>query len=213
MSMRVVVNNGPAAGRRATAGSTAVRPVKRAAPAITVRAAAAADAPALHALVAGHTEEGHLLPRTLGELTMHAARFVVAVRPSADGDRIVGCAELAPLSASVAEVRSLVVAREARKLGLAQRMVNELGRRARREGFVRLCAFAHDAAFFVHLGFGIVPHTWLPEKIAHDCHVCALFRNCGQYTLELDLKSSVQNLVKNPVKNLVRNPVRNLRDA
>ena len=207
MSMRVVVNNGPGVGLR-VARSAAVRPVKRAAPAITVRAAAAADAPALHALIAGHTEEGHLLPRTLGELTVHAARFVVAVRPTTGGDRIVGCAELAPLSASVAEVRSLVVAREARKLGLAQRMVRELGRRARREGFVRLCAFAHDPAFFVHLGFGIVPHTWLPEKIAHDCHVCPLFRNCGQYALELELESSVQHLVKNPVKN----PVRTLRE-
>jgi amino-acid N-acetyltransferase len=215
--MRVVVNNGPATGRRGAATAAAARPLKRAVQAISVRAAAAADAAALHALIAGHTEEGHLLPRTLGDLTVHAARFVVAVRPAADGDRIVGCAELAPLSASVAEVRSLVVAREARKLGLAQRMVNELGRRARREGFVRLCAFAHDPAFFVHLGFGIVPHTWLPEKIAHDCHACPLFRNCGQYALELDLEASVQNVVTNPVRNPRVEPargtfVKNLRE-
>ena len=38
-----------------------------------------------------------------------------------------------------------------------------------REGYTRLCAFAHDPAFFVHRGFSIVPHTWVPEKIAHDC--------------------------------------------
>lgn len=192
MSMRVVVNNGPAARRRGAAPGAGTRRLARAVPAVTVRTAVAADAPALHALIVGHTEEGHLLPRALGELTVHAPRFVVAARPSADGDRIVGCAELAPLSASVAEVRSLVVAREARKLGLAQRMVSEVRHRARREGFVRLCAFAHDAAFFVRLGFGIVPHTRLPEKIAHDCHACPLFRSCGQYALELDLAWAVR---------------------
>ena len=66
-------------------------------------------------------------------------------------------------------MRSLVVSRDARRVGLGERMVEELARRARREGFDTLCAFAHDPAFFVRLGFSIVPHTWVPEKIAHDC--------------------------------------------
>ena len=179
MTMRVVVDNGPGKGRRA-AGAKSPRPAK---PATTLRAAVSADAPALHALIAAHLEEGRLLPRTLAELADHAHRFVVAVQ----GERIVGCAELAPLSAAVAEVRSLVVSAEARQAGLGQRMVDELGRRGRREGFTSLCAFAHDPRFFVRLGFSIVPHTWVPEKIAHDCHSCPLFRNCGQYAIVLDL--------------------------
>jgi len=177
--MRVVVDNGPGNGRRA-AGAKSLRAAK---PATTLRAAMSADAPALHALIAAHLEEGRLLPRTLAELADHAHRFIVAVQ----AERIVGCAELAPLSASVAEVRSLVVSAEARQAGLGQRMVDELGRRGRREGFTSLCAFAHDPRFFVRLGFSIVPHTWVPEKIAHDCHSCPLFRNCGQYAIVLDL--------------------------
>ncbi|MDP2321925.1 MAG: GNAT family N-acetyltransferase [Acidobacteriota bacterium] len=178
--MRVVVDNGPGKGRRPLAAKRG-RP---ATPATTLRAATAADAPALHALIAAHLEEGRLLPRTLGELADHAHRFVVATRD----DAIVGCAELAPLSRAVAEVRSLVVSRDARQSGLGYRMVDELGRRARREGFARLTAFAHDPRFFVRLGFAIVPHTWVPEKIAHDCHSCPLFRNCGQYAIVLDLE-------------------------
>ncbi|MFA5910233.1 MAG: GNAT family N-acetyltransferase [Vicinamibacterales bacterium] len=177
--MRVVVDNGPGTGRRATAAKR-FQPAK---PATALRAATLADAPALHALIAAHLEEGRLLPRTLDELAAHAARFVVATQ----GQRIVGCAELAPLSATVAEVRSLVVSREARQSGLGHQMVDELGRRAGREGFTRLCAFAHDPRFFVRLGFSIVPHTWVPEKIAHDCHSCPLFRNCGQYAIVLDV--------------------------
>ena len=157
----------------------------------TLRAAVAADAPALHALIVAHLEEGRLLPRTLSELADHAPRFVVAIQGeqvAGQGARIVGCAELAPLSKAVAEVRSLVVSHDARQSGLGHRMVEELGRRARREGFARLCAFAHDARFFVRMGFSIVPHTWVPEKIAHDCHSCPLFRNCGQYAIALDLE-------------------------
>lgn len=155
-------------------------------PAVALRGAVVGDAPALHALIVAHLEEGRLLPRTLGELADHAHRFIVAIRQ----ERIVGCAELAPLSASVAEVRSLVVSREARQSGLGRQMVDDLRRRAQRQGFTRLAAFAHDPRFFVRLGFSIVPHTWVPEKIAHDCQACALFRNCGQYAIVLDVESA-----------------------
>ena len=179
MSMRVVVDNGPGQKRR----SGAARSLKSTQRKIALRAAVTADAPALHTLIAAHLEEGRLLPRTLDELTVHAPRFVVAVA----GDQIVGCAELAPLSATVAEVRSLVVSAAARKLGVGIRMVEALGARARVEGYTRLCAFAHEPAFFVHRGFSIVPHTWVPEKIAHDCVACPLFRNCGQYAIVMDL--------------------------
>lgn len=182
--MRVVVDNGPGDKKpRASSGRT----LKSARPQITLRAAVAADASALHALIAGHLEEGRLLPRLLDELIVHAPRFVVAVEAGRSGDRIVGCAELAPLSTSVAEVRSLVVSKDARRLGLGVRMVEDLAVRARREAYSRLVAFAHDPAFFVRRGFSIVPHTWVPEKIAHDCHSCPLFRNCGQYAIALDL--------------------------
>ena len=140
--MRVVVDNGPGQKRR----SAAARSLKSTRREITLRTALPADAPALHALIASHLEEGRLLPRTLDELSVHAPRFVVAVSE----DRIVGCAELAPLSPTVAEVRSLVVSAEARKLGVGVRMVEALGARARSEGYTRLCAFAHDPAFFVH---------------------------------------------------------------
>ena len=71
------------------------------------------------------------------------------VEQRADGDRIVGCAELAPLSPAVAEIRSLVVSNSARQLGIGNRMVEALAARARNEEFARLCAFAHDPAFFV----------------------------------------------------------------
>jgi amino-acid N-acetyltransferase len=152
---------------------------------VAFRPATPADASALHALISGHVREGHLLPRSLDELSRHATRFVVGEA----GDGIVACAELAPLSRRVAEVRSLVVARAFRRGGLAARLVDTLSARARTLGFETLCAFTHDARFFLRQNFSIVPHHFLPEKISTDCVSCPLFRACGQLAMVLPLEA------------------------
>ena len=46
---------------------------------LTLRAATADDALAIHDLISSHIAEGHLLPRSLSEIAVHAHRFVVAV--------------------------------------------------------------------------------------------------------------------------------------
>lgn len=150
---------------------------------ITLRTARAGEAAAVLALIETHLEEGHLLPRTLNELAARASRFVVAVT----GGRVVACAELAPLSGSVAEVRSLVVHHDARDEGVGRQLVDELVRRARVQGFDTLSAFTHSPGYFVRMGFSIVPHHWMREKIVADCQSCALFRTCGQSAVVLSL--------------------------
>jgi amino-acid N-acetyltransferase len=153
---------------------------------ITLRTADASEAKQLYALIQANLEEGHLLPRTLSELTVHAARFVVAVR----GRTIVGCAELAPLSTQVAEVRSLAVDAKARGGRVGVMIVDELRRRARRGAFEKLCAFTHAPGYFSQMGFSIVPHSWLLEKIFTDCVKCPHFRTCGQYGMVVPLDSA-----------------------
>lgn len=152
---------------------------------ITLRTGEPADAAKLHALIAANQAEGHLLPRTFPDLTQHAGRFVVAVRSR----RIVGCAELAPLSTQVAEVRSLAVHSSARGLGVGTMLVNELRTRARHEAFDKLCAFTHLPGYFMPMGFSIVPHLWVTEKVYTDCVKCPLFRQCGQFAMVLPLDS------------------------
>jgi amino-acid N-acetyltransferase len=154
---------------------------------IHLRPGTAGDGAAIHALIAANMTAGHLLPRSREDIEAHAPRFVVAV----DADEVIGCAELAPLSAEVAEVRSLVVdeARRGQRTGVA--LVTALAERARGLGFLTLCAFTHEPAHFVRLGFSIVPHVWVPEKIAHDCVGCSQFRNCGQYAVSLALRAGV----------------------
>jgi len=176
--------------RRPQRGSRRVHALTTSA-AFVLRPATADDAPAIHALIEAHLAEGRLLPRSLAELTIHASRFVVAVEQSprrSSHPRVVACAELAPLSATVAEVRSLVVDKPVRSLGIGKRLIAELRHAATRGGFDRLCAFTHDAGYFVRKGFSIVPHHWVPEKIARDCNGCVQFRNCGQHAVLLPLK-------------------------
>lgn len=146
---------------------------------IAIRTASANEVDAIHELIDEHVAEGHLLPRELDEIAVHALRFIVAVQD----DEVLACAELAPLSRSVAEVRSFVVSREARGRAVGRRIVDELVNRATTAGFDKLCAFTHSPGYFVHLGFSIVPHAWLPEKIVTDCHACSQFRRCGQYAV------------------------------
>jgi len=150
-----------------------------------LRTAEIADARHIHGLITANLVEGHLLPRTLDELIVHVSRFVVATR----GRKVVGCGELAPLSPQVAEVRSLAVDNQARQLGVGTMLVEELRLRARREGYDKLCAFTHAPGYFIPMGFSIVPHLWLPEKIFTDCVKCPLLRQCGQYAMVLPLDS------------------------
>ena len=146
---------------------------------IALRTGTSDDVEAIHELIDEHLAEGHLLAREFEEIRAHAHRFIVAVQD----DDVLACAELAPLIRSVAEVRSFVVSREARSRGVGRGLVHELIRRATAAGFEQLCAFTHSPGYFVHLGFSIVPHAWLPEKIVTDCHACSQFRHCGQYAV------------------------------
>jgi len=153
---------------------------------VTLRRATEQDADAIHALVTAHLAEGRLLPRQLDELRRHATRFVVAEAEGA----VQACAELAPLSGVVAEVRSLVVAAPLRQAGLAGKLVTALRANAVALGFETLTAFTHDPRFFVRQGFSIVPRLWVPEKIATDCHTCPLFLRCEQYAMVVPLTAS-----------------------
>ena len=87
---------------------------------LVIRQAGENDAEALWTLIQTHQREGHLLPRELSELRRHASRFLVAeisgkpelvacavdmMRAFGLTSELVACAELAPLSDRVAEVR------------------------------------------------------------------------------------------------------------
>ena len=94
------------------------------------------------------------------EIAAHASRFLVAVQ----GRAWSACADLAPLSRHVAEVRSLVVSDTD-----AHAVSDAAGRRARvacgscrLRDAVRVHTFA---GYFIHMGFSIVPHTGCRRRL------------------------------------------------
>jgi len=154
---------------------------------LTIKRGTEKQGAALHALITANLEEGRLLPRTLEEVTAHADRFTIVTR----GRRIVGCAELAPLSAQVAEVRSLAVDQKERGNGVGTMLVDDLRQRALHEGFEKLSAFTHAPGYFSEKGFSIVPHVWVQEKIFTDCVKCEHYRRCSQYAMVAPTETSV----------------------
>jgi amino-acid N-acetyltransferase len=153
---------------------------------VTLRVAEPADAKALHALISSHLEEGHLLPRRLDELAVHASRFIVAVRRR----KIIGCAELAPLSSRLAELRSLAVDASVRGQRVGARLIAELRLQALRVGYERLSVLTHAPQYFINFGFSIVPHLWMQEKVFTDCVNCPKFRTCGQFAMVVALETA-----------------------
>lgn len=151
--------------------------------AVSIRAADRADAAAIDRLVAANVGPGLLLPRSSAEIRRHVPRFLVADR----GGAVIGCGELAPLSRTLSEVRSLVVTAGERGTGIGSRLLAALVAAGRRRGASRVCAFTHVPRAFVAQGFSIVPHTWLPEKIMTDCQACEWFRRCAQCAVVLEL--------------------------
>jgi amino-acid N-acetyltransferase len=166
------------------AGLALAEPAVLASGSAAIRHAQVGDVDAILALIDANLNAGHLLPRTREDVARRIGRFLVV---DLDG-QVAGCAELAPLSRAVAEVRSLVVDEGCRGRGFGTRIVEELKRWAIQDGFSTICAFTHHASHFVRLGFSIVPHQWLPEKIATDCVGCPKFRQCAQFAMALPLR-------------------------
>lgn len=156
---------------------------RAAAVALLIRQAHRPDVDAISRLVAANVGPGQLLPRTPEEIARHVARFLVADH----GEHVLGCGELAPLTDALSEIRSLVVDAGSRGGGIGSAVLRALVAGARRQGVPRLCAFTHVPRPFVALGFSIVPHTWLPEKIMTDCQGCIWFRRCEQTAVVIEL--------------------------
>jgi amino-acid N-acetyltransferase len=88
-------------------------------------------------------------------------------------------------------VRSLAVDARERGHGVGTMLVDDLRQRAHDEGFDKLTAFTHAPGYFSQMGFSIVPHIWVHEKIFTDCVKCPSFRKCGQYAMVTPLEAPV----------------------
>lgn len=97
---------------------------------------------------------------------------------------LAGFASLKIFNADLAEVRSLIVAPQFRRRGIARAIVNELLDEAKFYGLKSVFTLTYQKEFFERLGFTEIPKDELPaQKIWTDCIKCKKFPVCNEIAL------------------------------
>ncbi|MBS2000212.1 MAG: GNAT family N-acetyltransferase [Cyanobacteria bacterium SZAS LIN-5] len=116
---------------------------------VIIRPAKDSDLDAIAKCIEPFVAEKKILRRTFSELQSLIPSYVVA---EADGE-IIGCVVLEVYSPKLAEVRSLVVAREYGGRGIGKRLVNACVEKAKEEGVFEVMAITSEDLFFQSCGF------------------------------------------------------------
>ncbi len=158
-----------------------------------IRQAVLEDVPGISRLVADNARRGGLLPRSEANIRASIDNFLVA---ELDG-RVIGCGSLLPMSANLAELRSLAVDAEIRGGGIGARLVARLIEAARERQFSTLFALTRAISFFEKCGFAVTPKENFPEKVWNDCVACPLLANCDEVAVTLELDDAQEAPVRN----------------
>jgi amino-acid N-acetyltransferase len=152
-----------------------------------LRKARITDVKGVHKLIMNTSaDDGLVLPRSYNQLYSHLRDFFVVVDDK-DEEEILGCCALAICWENLAEVRSLVVAREARGHGLGRRLVEACLSDAVTLGIYRVFALTNTPDFFRHMGFVECSKDSLPQKVWSDCLNCPRFPDCDEIALHMEL--------------------------
>jgi len=130
--------------------------------------------------------EGQVLPRHLSEMFENARDFQVYVDESGVG----GLTALHIDLIDLAEVRSLVVRKSLRGMGIGSKLVEAALEEAQKMDIERVYTFTRIPDFFQQLGFTEVDRSELPYKVFKDCLQCPLFPGCDEIALVRDLIST-----------------------
>lgn len=152
-----------------------------------LRKARITDVKGIHRLIMDtSSDDGLVLPRSYNQLYSHLRDFFVMVDETRE-DEVLGCCALAISWENLAEVRSLVVAREVRGHGLGRRLVEAGLSDAVTLGIYRVFVLTNTPDFFRHMGFSEVSKDTLPQKVWSDCLNCPRFPDCDEIALHMEL--------------------------
>jgi amino-acid N-acetyltransferase len=138
------------------------------------------DATAIEKLIAAHSADGTLLPRTFAEICENIRDFVVVVDHFGD---IVGCGALHLYGMHLAEIRSITVDKTRRTSGAGAKLMDALFAEAERQSVKCVCLFTRIPDFFAKYGFRQVEHALLPDKAHKDCIACPRRHACDEIAM------------------------------
>ena len=152
-----------------------------------LRKARITDVKGVHKLLMNtNADDGLVLPRSYNQLYSHLRDFFVVVDDE-DADTVLACCALSICWENLAEVRSLVVTREQRGLGLGRKLVEACVSDALTLGIYRVFALTNTTPFFARMGFSEVSKDSLPQKVWSDCLNCPRFPDCDEVAMLMEL--------------------------
>jgi amino-acid N-acetyltransferase len=138
------------------------------------------DITAMQNLVKDYVQEGIILARDDNEVANTIRSYIIAK----EGSTIVGFAALYLYSASLAEIRTLVVNKHHQGKGIGKEIVNTLVLEAEKLGVNKVLALTFKEEFFKYLGFTVISKEAIPDhKVWEDCIRCKLFPSCNEIAL------------------------------
>jgi amino-acid N-acetyltransferase len=138
------------------------------------------DAAVIEKLIAAHSADGTLLPRTFAEICENIRDFVVVEDQFGD---VIGCGALHLYGMHLAEIRSITVDKTRRAHGAGAALINALFAEAERQSVKCVCLFTRIPEFFAKYGFHQVEHALLPDKAHKDCIACPRRHVCDEIAM------------------------------
>jgi amino-acid N-acetyltransferase len=151
---------------------------------ITYKKASLIDIEAMQKLVYSEVESGVILERSSDEMATNIRSYHLAYVD----DTLAGFCALHIHTASLAEIRSLVVDEKFRGNKIGKGLINKSVEEAKKLGLKKLLSLTYQQSFFEKLGFVEIQKESLPEhKIWADCIKCKHFPICNEVSLIKEL--------------------------
>lgn len=136
-------------------------------------------------LVADEVARGIILARSDDEVATNIRSYLLAL---SDENELLGYCALHVQNAKLAEIRSLIVNKNARRMGVGRALVNGHLKKACDLELKQVFTLTYQREFFESLGFKEIDKKDLPaQKIWSDCIKCKHFPNCDEIALIIDV--------------------------
>ena len=150
-----------------------------------LRKAKVSDAKIIHQMINLSSNKGEMLPRSLMDLYGSLRDFFVYID---DEGSLVGFCAMHIFWENLAEVRSLYVRSENRRLGVGRKLVEACISEAITLDLLRIFTLTYQTEFFKSLGFVVTDKSELPEKVWSDCFKCSKYPDfCDEIAMVVEL--------------------------
>ena len=127
---------------------------------------------------------GTILYRSDDEIATNIRSYTIALK----NEKVIGYGALHIHTKTLAEIRSLIIEKKYRGIGIGRKIVKELLKEAKSLKLKDIFTLTYEKEFFEKLGFKEIHKESLPEqKIWADCIKCKHFPVCNEVSLIINL--------------------------